>query len=51
MGTDGKTCVAFDENKLLLLEFRLNFKLIRKKTMKLHNIILINEIRNGFANL
>lgn len=50
MGTDGKTCVDFDINKLLLLKFRLNFKLIRKKTKKHDEAHVINEIRKGFGN-
>lgn len=50
MGTDGKTCVDFDVNKLLLLEFRLNFKLIRTKAKKYSEAHVINEIRKGFGN-
>lgn len=36
--------------KLLLLEFRLNFKLIRKKTKKYSKAHVINGIRKGFGN-
>lgn len=50
MGTDGKTCVDFDVNKFWVLGFRLNFKLIRKKTKKHDEAHVINEIRNGFGN-
>lgn len=50
MGTDGKTCVDFDVNKLLLLEFRLKFELIRKKTKKRNEAHVINGIRKGFGN-
>lgn len=50
MGMDGKTCVDFDVNKLLLLEFRLKFKLIRKKTKKYSEAHVINGIRKGFGN-